>query len=60
MIQLPLSSSSSDEAMPQVVSDNERRKIKEILLKNIRKNVELIKYGECENEVKMIENQIFG
>jgi len=46
--------------MPQVVSDNERRKIKEILLKNIRKNVELIKYGECENEVKMIENQIFG
>lgn len=49
MIQLPLSSSSSEEALPQVVSDNERRKIKEIFLKNIRKNPELIKHGECEN-----------
>ena len=49
MIQLPVSSSSSseEEQMPQVVSDNERRKIKEIFLKNIRKNQELVKYGEC-------------
>lgn len=54
------SDSSSEEALPQVVSDNERRKIKEIFLKNIKKNPELQKYGECENEVKMIENQIFG
>ena len=51
---------SSEQAIPQVVSDNERKKIKEILFKNIRKNAELRKYGDCEQEVKMIENQIFG
>lgn len=46
--------------MAQVVSDSERRKIKDIFLRNIRKNGELVRYGEYENEVKMIENQIFG
>lgn len=51
---------SSPEPAPVGVSESERRKIKEIFLKNIRKNPELRRYGECENEVKMIENQIFG
>lgn len=40
-----LDPSSSSEPAPQAVSESERRKIKEIFLKNIRKNPELRRYG---------------
>lgn len=49
-IMVQLNSSEEEVAeVPQTVSDNERRKIKEIFLRNIRRNPELRKYGECEN-----------
>ena len=44
---ISMKDSPEEEEAPKTVSDNERRKIKEIFLKNIRRNPELRKYGEC-------------